>query len=188
MSLYKNRFRIETIRLEYWDYSKSWWYFVTINTKNHKFYFGDVVNGKVILNDIGERVNIEWLKTAELRKNVRIDYYVIMPNHLHGIIILDDEKNEIDVTNDVKKSNARVFSKPIKNSLSIIINQFKGSVKRWCNKNGYSNFEWQPRFFDRIIRNENELFLIRQYIEQNPLKWELEKNQPENFDFGLLNI
>lgn len=188
MSLYQNKYRTETIRLNYWDYSKEWWYFVTINTKNHKCYFGDVINGQVILNKIGEVVKEEWLKAEKLRKNVKIDYYVIMPNHLHGIIVLDDETKEISTKNfDFNEMNKRKFFKPIKNSLSVIINQFKGSVKRWCNRNGYSNFEWQPRFFDRIIRNEKELFLIRQYIEQNPLKWEIEKNQPENLDFDLLN-
>jgi hypothetical protein len=59
--------------------------------------------------------------------------------------------------------------------LGDIIGKFKASVKRWANKNGYHNFEWQPRFYDRIIRNENELFRIRKYIEQNPFKWEIEK-------------
>lgn len=78
--------------------------------------------------------------------------------------------------------NENKFSKPIKNSLSVIINQFKGSVKRWANKNGYEDFQWQPGFYDRIIRNEKELYQIRKYIEQNPLKWEIEKNNPENLE------
>ncbi|MBU2444796.1 MAG: transposase [Bacteroidetes bacterium] len=78
--------------------------------------------------------------------------------------------------------NENQFSKPIKKSLSVIINQFKGSVKRWCNKNGCPNFFWQPRFYDRIIRNEKELYQIRKYIEQNPLKWEIEKDNIENLE------
>ncbi|MCL4549873.1 MAG: hypothetical protein M1495_15035 [Bacteroidetes bacterium] len=60
------------------------------------------------------------------------------------------------------------------------MNQFKGSVKRWANKNGYSTFVWQTRFYDRIIRNGKELYNIRKYIEQDPLRWELEKDQQEN--------
>jgi hypothetical protein len=76
------------------------------------------------------------------------------------------------------------FGQPIRNSLSVIINQFKGSVKRWANKNNYPNFSWQPRFYDRIIRNEKELYNIRKYTEQNLLKWEFERSKPENiFDF-----
>ncbi len=115
MSLYQNKYRTETIRLNYWDYSKEWWYFVTINTKNHKCYFGDVINGQVILNKIGEVVKEEWLKAEKLRKNVKIDYYVIMPNHLHGIIVLDDETKEISTKNfDFNEMNKRKFFKPIK--------------------------------------------------------------------------
>ncbi|KAF0140637.1 MAG: transposase, partial [Stygiobacter sp.] len=67
-----------------------------------------------------------------------------------------------------------------KNSLSVIVNQFKGAVKRYCNKCIAEKFEWQRGFYDRIIRNEKELFNIRKYIEQNPLRWDLEKNQREN--------
>ena len=63
--------------------------------------------------------------------------------------------------------------------MSVIINQFKGSVKRWANKNDFNSFSWQSRFYDRIIRNEKELFNIRKLHEDNPLRWEFEMNQPE---------
>ncbi len=156
-----------------------WWYYVTINTKDHKEYFGVIKNEQMVLNELGKVVQYEWEKTKTLRPNVDLDYFVVMPNHIHGIIIL----NEINVETCRGKSlqeTERVFSKPVKNSLSIIINQFKGSVKRWANGNCYSDFVWQSRFYDRIIRNEKELFNVRKYIEQNPLKWEFEKTQPEN--------
>lgn len=66
--------------------------------------------------------------------------------------------------------------------LSQVINQFKDSVKRWANKNNYQEFSWQPRFYDKIIRNEKELNRIRKYIEQNPMKWAFDKKLKENLE------
>ena len=123
-------------------------------------------NGKMILNELGLITNKCWKEIPNHYPNVEIDYYVIMPNHLHGIIII----NPVDV------ETPYMASLP----LGDIIGKFKAAVTRWCNKNGYINFSWQSRFYDRIIRNEKELYNIRKYIEQNPLKWDLEKNNPEN--------
>lgn len=134
---------------------------------------------KSFSNDLGDIVEKEWQRTAELRNNVELDYFVIMPNHIHGIIILNN-KIDVETRRGVSLQPEREFSKPIKNSLSVIINQFKGSVKRWANKNGFSEFQWQRRFYDHIIRNEKDLYKIRKYIDQNPLKWDIEKNDLEN--------
>lgn len=170
-------FRIDTARLKSWDYSDPWWYYVTINTKNHVCYFGEVVDGKMTLNDLGKIAGDEWLKTKELRSNVELDYFVVMPNHVHGIVLLNEVKTRRGES--LQKQNETKFGKPIKNSLSVIINQFKGAVTRKA-KEKEITFSWQARFYDRIIRNEKELYNIRKYIEQNPLKWEFEKNNPEN--------
>jgi len=67
--------------------------------------------------------------------------------------------------------NTNQFSKPLKNSVSVIINQFKSSVKRWCNKNGFVNFEWQSRFYDHIVHDESSIEDIRVYIKSNPSNW-----------------
>ena len=74
--------------------------------------------------------------------------------------------------------NKNIFGPLNPKSLSLIINQFKGSVKRWCNKNGYEYFQWQFRFHDHIIRNEKSLNKIRHYIHNNPMKWERDRNNP----------
>ena len=89
MSKFKKIFRIESARLKEWDYSNPWYYYVTINTKNHIHHFGKVENGHIALNELGMAVGAEWLKTKSLRTNVELDYFVVMPNHLHGIIILN---------------------------------------------------------------------------------------------------
>ena len=144
------------------------------------------------LNQLGSIVKREWLKIAELRKNVELDYYVVMPNHHHGVIILNPTNDDLNKTNPIidklsnnleqieaSKSFYSIIS-PKPNSLSSIIRSFKSSVKKTANELKLTDFAWQPRFYDRIIRNERELFNIRNYIELNPLRWDIEKNYPEN--------
>jgi len=168
MTKFKNTFRIESARLTEWDYHNPWWYYITINTKNHIEYFGEIVNEMMILNELGKVAKECLLEISNHFPNIELDYFVIMPNHIHGIIIINSE---------VKTPDRASLQK---HSLGLIINQFKGSVKRWANKNEHESFSWQSRFYDRIIRNEKELYNIRKYIEQNPLKWELEKDIHEN--------
>jgi hypothetical protein len=86
--LYRSKYRIESTRLKNWDYSTPWWYYVTICTQNFILWFGELKNDKMILNDIGKIVEEEWLKTKKIRKKVDLGYYVIMPNHFHGIVIV----------------------------------------------------------------------------------------------------
>jgi len=201
--LYKNKYRIKSARLKSWDYTTPWWYYVTICTKNKKCWFGNVKNGKMHLNDLGKIVNEEWLNTKKIRANVDLDFFVIMPNHLHGIIII----NSVETTRRVvstekhdnlhanketsqrlvstekhdnpranKETSQRLVSTTIKpNSLGSIIGQIKSITTKRIRAFGQLNFAWQPRFYDHIIRNEKDLFRIRKYIESNPLKWETEK-------------
>jgi len=174
--LYKNKFRVESNRLTEWDYSTPWWYYVTFCTKNFKCWFGEIKNGKMILNDLGQIVEEEWLKTKDIRANVDLDYYVIMPNHFHGIpIIKDVETSRRDVSR-VKETGHRPVSTQLKpNSLGSIIGQFKSVCTKRIHKLGFTDFQWQPRFYDHIIRNEADLRRIRNYIQNNPLKWELDE-------------
>jgi putative transposase len=189
MTKFKNTFRIESARLKDWDYSTPWWYYITINTKDQIEYFGQVVMSKIELNELGKIVESEWLKTKEIRSNIELDYYVVMPNHIHGIIIINGpevETHRVRLTNrDCYKGDAFDASlRIVRNGLSDVIRGFKSAVTKSLRLLGYSTFSWQPRFYDRIIRNEKELFNIRRYIEQNPLKWELDNFDPENiFNF-----
>ena len=77
----------KSIRLKEFDYTTPWWYYITICTFNHKIMFGEIKKGKLVLNDFGKIVKDEWLKTKTIRNNIDLDYYVIMPNHFHGILI-----------------------------------------------------------------------------------------------------
>ena len=181
--LFKNKFRIDSTRLKIWDYSTPWWCYVTICTKYMRCWFGDASHGKIVLNDVGKIVNEEWRRSKTVRDNVDLDYYVIMPNHIHGIIILDAVETTRGVVSKSDsehlledKTSHRLVSTTIKpNSLSSIVGQFKSIVTKRVRSSGYKNFAWQPRFYDHIIRNEKDLCWIRTYIQNNPLKWELDE-------------
>jgi REP element-mobilizing transposase RayT len=170
VKLYKNKYRIESTRLKDWDYSIPWWYYITICTKNNRYHFGKIKNGKMILNKLGEMVEEEWTRTKTLRSQVDLDYYVVMPNHIHGIVIIEGSEHQI-----VVETHRDASLRTIKNNLSDIIRGFKGSVTKRIRSKGYLNFACQPRFYDHIIRNENDLYRIRTYIQNNPLKWELDE-------------
>lgn len=89
MTLFQNKYRIESARLKEWDYKNPWWYYVTINTKNHFPWFGKVERGKMKLNRLGKLVENIWNEITIHYTNTELDYFVVMPNHLHGIIIFD---------------------------------------------------------------------------------------------------
>lgn len=150
-------------RLKEYDYSNNAYYFITICVNDKSEVFGSVENNKVLLNTYGSVIEKHLLDLSDRFKSVEIDYYVIMPNHLHCILILDNANIE-------------------RNSVSEIMGAFKSITTIALHKNGLKNFKWQRSFYDRIIRDEKELFNIRQYIEQNPLRWELEKESPYNVE------
>jgi putative transposase len=168
------------IRLSGWDYSSEGIYFITICCRDKNSFLGKIEDNKTIYSEIGIVATQYWLEIPAHFPHVRLDEFVIMPNHIHGIIILDyssvvtchgmplPAKQEFN-------HNINEFSKPVKNSVSVIINQFKSSVKRWCNKNGFEYFQWQSRFYDEILYNKNSIENIREYIYNNPKYWKNDK-------------
>ncbi|MGD8307245.1 MAG: transposase, partial [Ignavibacteria bacterium] len=115
-----------SIRLKEFDYSTPWWYYITICTQNHKKLFGEIAKGKMILNDMGKIVEEEWIKTKEIRNNFDLDYYVIMPNHFHGILII--ENSVVRATRRVARTNKNQTLQA--GSLGAIIGQFKSKVTK----------------------------------------------------------
>ena len=185
---FQGKYRIESTRLKDYDYSRNGAYFVTICTKNSMHLFGSIVDQKLIPNRQAEVLTECWLDLPAHYTNCVLDKFIIMPNHVHGIIIIDNEiaetglklNNTIVETGLKPVSTAGRVAKPY--PLSEIIRGFKTFSARRINE--YQNTRgkafWQSRFFDHIIRNREELKRIRQYIIENPLKWELEKNNHEN--------
>ena len=170
----------KSIRLKEYDYSNPNWYYVTICTNNHHCIFGKVKNGRMVLNRIGKIVDDEWLRTKKIRENIDLDYYVTMPNHIHGIIIIE-RRGELYSPQTENQGRMRYaptdkFKSPSQ-SLGSIIRGFKSSVTKRINEmSGSTIFPvWQRNYYDHIIRNEQDLHRIRKYIQNNPLKWELDE-------------
>lgn len=172
MSLFRDKYRIESARLKHWDYA-SGWYFVTICTRGMECFFGEVRQGEMDLSPIGEIALTEWQKSAVIRSNVILDEFVIMPNHMHGIVVFEVMQG------NAAGSGGNRFGPLRTGSLQSLANGYKGAVTRWCQNSGYGGvFAWQPRFYDHIIRSAVDLERIRTYIRNNPLRWELDKNNP----------
>jgi putative transposase len=207
-----------SIRLKGYDYTRPGGYFVTIRTQNGIREFGDIVNGKMVLNASGKIVESEWLRTTDIRPYVELDAYCVMPDHFHGIIFIHDisgkirpmtttcdvdgvvvgatrrvaptsgDKSSVDQsthhiapTDDkpsIDQSNPHTASAgsrpcgPKPCSLGAVIGQFKSmSAKRINRLRGNPDMIlWQRNYYDRIIRNDDALFHIREYIRMNPPK------------------
>jgi len=174
---FRNKYRIPSVRTQWWDYGNSAPYFVTICTKNREHYFWEIVNGKMQLSEMGEIAQSEWQKTKELRSDMDLllREFIVMPNHFHCIVCIGDNPyNHIPSrdamhcvsTNAMYKNKFGAQSK----NLSSIIRGFKIAVTTYARKHDI-DFAWQPRFHDRIIRNENEYKRIANYIINNPENW-----------------
>jgi putative transposase len=198
MTLSKNTFRIESTRLKGYDYSQPGKYFVTIYTNNHECLFGTVEKEEMMLSPISIIAKKRWEEIPCHHKNVALDEFIVMPNHVHGIIILlenslisAEETTEsashrdaihrvsMDEINESKLSgrdvacnvSTKTMISPKRGSLGTVIRSYKSAVSYWCHVNGHDDFAWQPRFHEHIIRNEKDLNNTRDYIVNNPLKW-----------------
>jgi REP element-mobilizing transposase RayT len=137
-----------------------------------KCWFGEIKKGKMIYNQIGKKA-IEYFENIPKHfSHSEPDYFIVMPNHVHGIIIINDS---VETRHGVSLQLAQ-FGKLTKNSLSTIVNHYKGAITRYVRKNGNEIFRWQKGFYDHIIRNEKDLHRIRTYIQNNPLKWEIDEH------------
>ena len=164
---YLNKYRTTPARLIGWDYGAHGLYFVTICTKDRLHYFGEIVASEgpnsvsFKPTEMGSVAYDNWLKVPEHFPFVELDEFVVMPDHIHGILFI----NKPDKTDwDLNKFGAQ------SRNLASIIRGYKASVKKHATINEI-NFAWQPKYHDRIIRNENEYQNIKQYIFDNPEKW-----------------
>ncbi|TMB96202.1 MAG: transposase [Chloroflexi bacterium] len=171
-SLFKNRYRVETVRLPSWDYSAPGYYYITMCTKNRGCYLGREEAGQIILSSAGDIATEEWLKAPMVRPDVRLDEFVVMPNHLHGIAILRQTSLETHLRG---VSTARRVPRT---TLGSLIRQFKSITTKRIWASGNREFGWQTRFHDHIIRSERSLNAIRNYILDNPRKWAEDRYHP----------
>jgi len=166
-----------SIRLKEYDYSQAEGYYVTIVTQNRVCLFGDVVDGKMVLNDWGRIVQRCWLEIPQHYPSVSLDEFIIMPNHTHGIIMINDQIQNCGVKNFESQRNR--YQHIIPRSLGSMVRGFKIGVTKWFRKNTDVYNVWQRNYWEHVIRNDYDLNQIREYIITNPLKWELDDENPQ---------
>lgn len=189
MEKFQNKFRIPSARLQSWDYGSNGAYFITICTHNREHLFGEIVGGEMQLNEIGLLAQKYWLEIPNHFPFIELGNFVIMPNHTHGILIIDKsgtavvetpnlgvsttETNTIEtITTETKIGGKNEKWKP--NTIGSIINQYKRIVTINARKID-TNFAWQPRFHDHIIRDAQSFENIQNYIANNPANWNKDK-------------
>ncbi len=196
---FKNKYTIQSARLAGYNYSQNGMYFVTICARDREHFFGEVENRKMNLSDIGKIAEQFWQEIPGHFPFVNLDKFVIMPNHIHGIIEINKNENFVETQNlasqNGKKAQCVVEAQnfaslrsdmgyknkfgPQSKNLSSIVRGFKAGVKKYATMNDI-DFQWQSRFYDHIIRNDESLNKIREYIQINPEMWERDRNNLEN--------
>ncbi|MBL8078709.1 MAG: transposase [Anaerolineales bacterium] len=168
-----------SIRLQGYDYTAAGAYFITICSYQREHIFGEVVDGEMRLNALGEIARAEWFRTAELRPQVELheDEFVVMPNHAHGIIWLVEP-----VGARRRRAPTEKFGKPVVGSIPTIVRAYKSAVTYAINKsqNSRGSVIWQRNYYEHVIRDERELDLIARYIHYNPFNWQVDCDNPEN--------
>lgn len=180
-----------TIRLRGFDYASAGAYFVTLCVQGRECLFGEVEDGAMMLNDAGRMVEVAWRHLPQRFPHIALDTCVVMPNHMHGIVMINDTVGAglgppglsspnlcpADVLPSKEKGAASRAP-----TLGDIVCAFKSistvEVNRMLSRSGVPL--WQRNYFERIIRDDRELARAREYIATNPLKWELDTENPAN--------
>ncbi len=134
---------------------------------------GDIVDGEMRLNEYGTAVRDEWLKTAELRENVEVEACTVMPNHVHGIVVITNCRGTAR-----RAPTTEQFGKPVADSIPTIMRAFKSASTKHINEMRHSPGSpvWQRNYYEHVIQNDEELKAIRQYILSNPANWATDEN------------
>jgi putative transposase len=191
---FQNKYRISSARLKNWDYGSNAIYFVSICTQNREHYFGNIEEGKMELSETGKSAQCFWIEIPIHFPFVKLGEFVVMPNHVHGIIIIDkmnggvvgcnsdcdngdgaivETQNFASLQQNVTQNHGNIFG-PQSQNLASIIRGYKTGVTKFA-RNNKIPFSWQPRFYDHIIRNHESFLRISNYIINNPVNWQDDK-------------
>ena len=217
MEKFKGKYRIESNRAEFWDYSSPANYFITICINERKCILGNVVNGKMVMSEFGKIVELEIKKISEYHRRIILDTWTVMPNHIHLIISLGDydfdngissvgvndsddnganiitvvekihefflrnQRNQCNQTTDEIKQYRKQRRKML---IPKILGKFQQQTSKQINilRNTPGMKNWQPNYYDHIIRNNGEYQRIKNYIINNPKKWTDDKFNQQNMD------
>ena len=168
-----------SIRLKGFDYSSEGEYFVTICVQDRRCTLGEIRDSKMHLSPIGKIALRCWLEIPKHFPNVSLDAYVIMPDHMHGILVIDAP---VGVRHVEPRHNS--YQHIIPQSISSIILQYKSSVTRLSRRGNHSDFRWQRNYYEHIIRSEDDLNRIRDYIGNNIIQWQYDHENLQQFRSG----
>ena len=182
-----NKYRIPSARLANWNYADNAAYFITICTKYRKHFFGEIENNEMHLNTAGKYAAQFWAEIPLHFEYIYLENFVVMPNHIHGIVIIDKPENfmqpvietlqpetlHCNVSTENKNESMSAIS-PKPGSISTILRSYKSVVSRNVHAI-LPSFDWQTRFHDHIIRNQHSFVVINHYIANNVLNWKDDK-------------
>jgi putative transposase len=167
-----NSRRRRSIRLRDFDYAQAGAYFVTTCTAGRKLFFGEPAVRQV--------ADSCWNELPRHFPNVRLDEWVIMPNHVHGILILEGRGGvQLNAPTTPAFENTSVSSPP-RGTLSVIIRTYNAAVTTQARALGWREFGWQRNYYEHIVRDDDELARIREYIRNNPFDWDSDEDNPAN--------
>lgn len=181
-----------SIRLKHYDYSAEGFYFVTLCTHQREYLFGEIVDGEMRLNQLGQIAAEEWMRSPSIRQEIELDEWVVMPNHIHGIVIINSSNKPISPVGANGHSLQRLIPEPTSQnsvmplmkpkSLSSLIVGFKSVTAKRINviRDSPGNPIWQRNYYEHIIRNDRSLATIRRYIQNNPKAWEQDQLHSDN--------
>lgn len=173
------------LRLREYDYSQAGAYFITICTQERECLFGTIIDGEMTLNDAGRMVEIVWNQIPIFYTGVKIDKFQIMPNHFHGILFIIGanrsgfpDQGNIDYKGQCQpKYNSLSIPDIVKRFKSLTTKRYTDGVKQHC-WTPFLGRLWQRNYYEHVVRNDGDLNLIREYIVDNPLKWHMDRENP----------
>ena len=184
---YPNKLR-KSLRLKEYDYSREGAYFITICTYDRKCLLGNVINEKMTLNQFGYIILECWNSLTGRYTNIELDKFVVMSNHVHGIIKIVDNVGAIHELSLQGKNCTNQQIERRRMLIPKVVGYFKMNAAKQINivRNTSGNPLWQKNYYEHIIRNVDKLHKIREYIQNNPLKWHLDRENPERTGSDLL--
>ncbi len=169
-----------SIRLKGYDYGQTGAYFVTVCAYNRECLFGDIADGNMMLNECGMVVRDEWEKSANIRLEIKLDSFIVMPNHFHGIVHI------VGANGRSPLHRTGMGSK----TLSSFVAGYKSAVTKRINELRQTPGVpvWQRNYYEHIVRSEEELGRIREYIIHNPVQWANDRNNPGYQGYTARNV
>jgi putative transposase len=168
-----------SVRLPEFDYAKVGMYFVTICAFERRCIFGEICGNKTVLSPIGQIISACWIEIPQHFPHAKIETYVVMPNHLHGIVTIHSKR--VDANPQAKTATAiESIGKPTPGSIPTIIRSFKAAASKRARESEYAKVEsiWQRGYYEHVLRNTKEYVEITNYILQNSARWADDEDNP----------